>query len=153
MRNTKRMRMRFAKYAQTYFSITLILFPILFLFLKINWMLEWETQWEWEWEWGLLEYVATYFYQSLFEHTHYRSAMHRTFEKVYLNRLYNLLEFYNIHSVPKNRRRLSRSIPRRDTPIGHSLPCNISHRHSSKRYAHRAFVAEQQIILDYKWYA
>ena len=66
------------------------------------------------------EYDASYFYQSLFEQTHYLSAIYHTFQKVYLNRLYNLLEFYYVHSVPKNRRR-----------------------HSSKRFAQRAFVALQ----------
>ena len=46
-----------------------------------------------------VEYGASYFYQSLFEQTHYRSAMFRTFQKVYLNRLYNLLEYYYTHST------------------------------------------------------
>ena len=46
-----------------------------------------------------VEYVAPYFYQSLFEQTHYRSAIHRTLPKVYLNRLSNRLEFVKPHSV------------------------------------------------------
>jgi hypothetical protein len=84
-----------------------------------------------------VEYDASYFYQSLFEQTHYLSAMYRTFQKVYLNRLYNLLEYYYTHSTsmivfgirPKGIRCLATlaiGIPRRDSPNGHSLRSNKS---------------------------